>query len=55
MIAGDEPYLQNGYSFAKTNNGNMLEQFLDGFLQNMRFLFKNSFFIHELIIRSLMN
>ena len=55
MSAGDEPYRRNGDSCAKTNYGNMLEQFLDGFLQNMKFLFKSSFFDHELIIRSLMN
>ena len=55
MRPGDELYLRNGDSCAKTNYGNMLEQFLDDFLQIMKFLFKSSFFIHELSSRSLMN
>eukprot|EP00116_Pleurobrachia_bachei_P017487 sb/3477749/ len=52
---GDEPYRRNGDSCAKTNYGNMLEQFLGNFLQIMNLLFKSSFFVHELFARSLMN
>ena len=55
MRPGDELYLLNGDSCAKTNYGNMLEQFLGNFLQILSFLFKSSFFIHELFTRSLMN
>ena len=55
MSVGCELYLRNGDSCAKTNYGNMLEQFLGNFWQILIFLFKSSFFIHELFTRSLMN
>ena len=55
MSSRDELYLRNGNSCAKTNYGNMLEQFLGNFWQIVSFLFKSSFFIHELFTRSLMN
>ena len=55
MSVGNELYLRNGDSCAKTNCGNMLEQFLGNFWQILIILFKSSFFIHELFTRSLMN
>jgi len=55
MSVGDEPYRRNGDRCAKTNYGNMLEQFLGNFFQIMSFLFKSSIFIYELFVRSLMN